>query len=117
LQYAAFGAVGLETALALVITNLVNTGVLSMAEAIRRMTIEPARVLGIAAGTLAEGAVADVTVIDAEARFTVRSAEFKSKARNTPFEGFELTGKAAATIVRGEIVHGALKAAGVAAGV
>lgn len=106
LQYAAFGIVGLETALPLVITNLVKPGVVSLSEAIAKMTIAPASILGIDAGTLADGAVADVTVIDPEAKVTVRAAEFKSMARNTPFEGFELTGKAVKTIVAGKVVSG-----------
>lgn len=107
LQNAAFGMVGLETSLPLVLTNLVKTGVLTLGEAVAKMTIEPARVLGLQSGTLAEGVVADVTVIDPEASYTVRSSEFKSMGRNTAFEGFELTGRAVATIVAGEVVHGA----------
>ncbi len=109
LAYAAFGIVGLETSLPLVITNLVKPGVLSMADAIAKMTIAPARILGLESGTLADGAVADVTVIDPEAKVTVRASEFKSMGRNTPFEGFELTGKAVATIVAGRVVSESLK--------
>ena len=104
LAYAAFGIVGLETAVSLVITNLVKPGVLSLPDAIAEMTVAPARILGLEAGTLADGAVADVTVIDPEAKVTVRAAEFKSMGRNTPFEGFELTGKAVATVVAGKVV-------------
>ncbi len=112
LQYAAFGMTGLETALSLMVTNLVETGVVTLGEAIAKMTIEPARVLGIPAGTLAEGAAADITVIDPNAEVTVRASEMKSKARNTPFDGFKLRGKAAATMVGGVFVNGenALKA-------
>lgn len=106
LQDAAFGMVGLETALSLVITNLVKPGVLSLGDAIARMTIEPARMLGINAGTLAEGAAADVTVIDPEAEVVVRSSEFRSMGRNTPFDDAALTGRAVATICGGEVVHG-----------
>ncbi len=109
LQDAAFGMVGLETAVSLTITNLVKSGVLTLPEAIAKMTVEPARILGIPAGTLAEGSAADVTILDPEANVVVRSSEFKSMGRNTPFEGFELTGKPVATIVRGEIKHGTLK--------
>lgn len=108
LQYAAFGMVGLETALALTITNLVKTGVLSLSDAIAKMTVKPARILGIESGTLADGAIAEVTVIDPEAKVTVRAAEFKSLGRNTAFEGFELTGKAVATVVAGKVVSGEL---------
>lgn len=113
LAHAAFGMVGLETAVPLVITNLVKPGVLSLADAIAKMTVAPTRILslsknGLGAGTLAEGAVADVTVIDPEAKVTVRAAEFKSMGRNTPFEGFELTGKAVATVVAGKVVSSSL---------
>ena len=108
LAYAAFGIVGLETALALTITNLVKPGVVTLSEAIAKMTTGPTSILGIDAGTLADGAVADVTIINPEAKVTVRAAEFKSMGRNTPFEGFELTGKAVATIVAGKVVSGEL---------
>ena len=107
LQDAAFGMVGLETAVPLVMTNLVSSGVISISEAVAKMTIEPARLLGIEAPTLAPGAVADVTILDPEAEVVVRSAEFRSKGKNTPFEGCRLTGKVVATMVAGEIVHGA----------
>jgi dihydroorotase len=72
------------------------------------MTLAPAHILGLQSGTLAEGAAADITIIDLDASVTVRSSEFKSLGRNTPFEGFELTGKAVATIVAGEFVSGEL---------
>jgi dihydroorotase len=107
LQDAAFGMVGLETAVPLVITNLVKTGVMELGKAIAKLTIDPARALGINAGTLAEGAPADITIIDTESVNVVRSSDFRSMGRNTPFEGFKLVGKVAATIVGGEIVHGA----------
>ena len=112
LQNAAFGMVGLETAVSLVMTNLVAGGVLSINDAIAKMAAGPARVLGINAGTLEEGSAADVTVIDPEAKVVVDSSQFRSKGRNTPFEGLELTGKAVATLVAGEFAHGSLKAEG-----
>jgi len=111
LQYAAFGMVGLETAVPLVMTNLVKPGVLSFADALSKMTAAPARVLGLDSGKLAEGASADITIIDPEADLVVRSSEFRSMGRNTPFEGFELTGAVVATIVQGEFRHGSLKCA------
>jgi len=109
LQDAAFGMVGLETAVSVTMTHLVKTGVLALPEAISKMTAEPAKIVGIPKGSLAEGSVADITVLDPDASVTVRSSEFKSLGRNTPFEGFELTGKSVATIVAGEIKHGSLK--------
>jgi len=117
LQYAAFGMVGLETAVSLVITNLVNAGAVSLSEAIAKMTVEPAKILGIEAGTLADGAVADVTIIDPEAKIVVESSKFKSKGRNTPFEGFELSGKAVATVVAGGMKHNLLPLLGERSGV
>ncbi|MEN6357375.1 MAG: dihydroorotase [Armatimonadota bacterium] len=104
LQDAAFGAVGLETALPLVLTNLVKTGVLSLSDAIAKMTIAPANALGIDSGTLKEGAIADITIIDPETKVTVKASEFKSKSRNTPFDGMKLTGKAVVTIVGGKVI-------------
>ncbi|MCL5103509.1 MAG: dihydroorotase [Armatimonadetes bacterium] len=106
LQDALFGMVGLETALPLVITNLVKPGILSLSEAVSKLTDQAAHVLGIGAGTLADGAPADITIIDPEAKITVRADEFKSMARNTPFDGVDLTGKVVATIVGGEVKHG-----------
>ncbi len=105
LQDAAFGMVGLETALSLVITNLVKPGLLDLQKAISKLTIEPARALGINAGTLKKGVPADVTIIDMESVNVVRSSEFRSMGRNTPFEGAKLFGKVVATIVRGEVVY------------
>jgi dihydroorotase len=111
---APFGIVGLETSLALGVTHLVRPGHLSLAELIRRMSAEPARILKLPGGTLAPGAPADVTVFDPEATWTVVPEAFVSKGRNTPFAGHTLTGRAVATVVNGEIVYEA--AAAVAAG-
>jgi len=102
---AAFGIVGLETALGLVITELVEPGFLTLAKAIEKMTIKPASALNLPFGSLKKGCKADITIIDPDFQWTVRSGEFKSKGRNMPFEGRKLTGKAVAAIVGGEIVH------------
>ncbi len=104
MQYAAFGMVGLETALPLVITNLVKPGTLTLSDAISKMTVGPAKILGLDAGTLADGAIGDVTVFDPDATITVRADKFKSMGRNTPFDGAELTGKVVATVVNGKVV-------------
>lgn len=103
---AAFGMIGLETAVPLVLTKLVGEGVLTLAQAIEKMTFAPARILGLPTGTLKEGAVADLTILDLDAPVVVNSSEFQSKSRNTPFEGWELKGKAVATIVGGNLVYG-----------
>jgi dihydroorotase len=106
---ASFGIVGIETAVPLTITKLVDEGVLSLSEAIEKLTAAPAKALGLNRGTLAEGAVADVVVFDPEAEITVDASEFKSMGRNTPFDGMKLRGRVVATIAGGKVVSGELK--------
>jgi dihydroorotase len=103
LDQAPFGIVGLETTLGLVITKLIEPGHLDWMTALAKMTINPARILGIPKGTLAIGADADITIIDPEVRWTVNPAEFRSKSNNTPFAGWELKGRASAVIVGGDV--------------
>ncbi|MDN5332459.1 MAG: dihydroorotase [Tepidanaerobacteraceae bacterium] len=102
---AAFGISGLETSLGLVLTFLVGPGKLSLEEVVEKMSANPARILKIEGGTLKEGAVADITVIDLKKKWAVKSAKFFSKGKNTPFEGWELKGKAVMTMVGGRIVY------------
>ncbi|MEZ0336125.1 MAG: dihydroorotase [Gemmatimonadales bacterium] len=99
------GIIGLETALGLAVTELVDTGLLGLPELIKRMSVMPARIFNLTGGTLAPGAAADVVVFDAEERWVVRPEEFYSKSRNTPFGGRELRGRASATIVRGHLAY------------
>lgn len=101
---APFGIVGLETAVGLVLTHVVRTGVISLPEMIVRMSSAPARAFNLAGGTLAVGSPADVSVIDLNRVWTVDPANFLSKSGNTPFGGWELTGAPAATIVGGRVV-------------
>jgi dihydroorotase len=103
LDRAPFGIIGLETALSLVITRLIEPGHLDWSEAIAKMTINPAQILGIKKGTLQVGADADVTIIDPNAQWVVDPGRFRSKSRNTPFDGWELHGRAQMTIVGGRI--------------
>jgi dihydroorotase len=98
------GIIGLETALGLAITELVEAGLLSLTELVSRMSTMPARVFNLPGGTLARGAAADVVVLDPAASWTVRPEEFFSKSRNTPFEGRRLRGRTETTIVRGQVV-------------
>lgn len=107
LDQAPFGIIGLETSLALVITRLIEPGHLDWPTALAKMTINPARVLGIDKGTLAVGADADITVIDPDIRWTVDPAKFRSKSINTPFAGWNLRGRADTVIVGGRIKHSA----------
>jgi dihydroorotase len=105
LDQAPFGIVGLETALGLVVTQLIEQGHLDWPQAIAKLTINPARILGLSKGTLAIGADADVTVIDPEAEWTVDPTKFASKSTNTPFAGWKLRGRADTVIVGGRVKY------------
>ncbi|MDQ6830128.1 MAG: dihydroorotase, partial [Gemmatimonadota bacterium] len=89
---APFGIVGLETALALAVTDLVGDGVLDFAQLVERMSCAPARIFHLPGGTLATGAVADVTVFDPTRKWIVDPTAFLSKGRNTPYTGRALRG-------------------------
>ncbi len=102
---APFGIVGLETNLSLCHDRLVRTGVLSLSRLIELYSTAPARLLGVPGGTLALGSVADVTLFDPEAEVTVHAGDFRSKSRNTPFEGWTLRGRPAGTILGGRLVE------------
>lgn len=99
---AASGFTGLETSLALCL-RLVAEGLLTLPELIERMTIRPARILRIPKGTLADGADADVTVIDPALEWTVDRDRFRSLGKNSPFDRWTLKGKAVLTIVGGKV--------------
>jgi dihydroorotase len=103
LDHAPFGIIGLETLLPITIHGLIEPGYLTWPEVIRKLTINPARLLGIPKGTLRPGADADVTLIDPEARWTIDPAQFYSKSRNTPYGGWEVRGRAHTVIVGGEV--------------
>jgi dihydroorotase len=98
------GIIGLETALGLALTELVETGLLSLGGLVTRMSVMPARIFSLPGGTLAPGAPADVVVLDPVVEWTVQPEEFFSKSRNTPFGGRRLKGRAETTIVRGQVV-------------
>lgn len=103
-DYAPFGMIGLETALGLVITKLVNNKILSISEALAKLTSNPARIFGLDKGSLSIGADADVTIIDKNLEWVVDREKFASKSKNSPFGGWKLKGKAVKTIVGGEVV-------------
>ncbi len=94
------GIIGLETALALGITNLVDKGYLSISQLIERMSANPARMYGLPAGTMSEGSAADIVIFDAGAEQTIQS--FASKSSNSPFAGQTLKGIVKYTIVGGK---------------
>jgi len=98
------GIVGLETALGLIYGKLVEKGALDLAGMVMKMSVTPARLFRLPGGTLAPGSVADVTVFDPDAEWTVDPSTFLSKSRNTPFKGWSLKGKPRFTIVEGVAV-------------
>ena len=98
------GIIGLETALGLAVTELVDTGLLTLPDLVLRMSTLPARLFHLPGGTLATGAPADIVVFDPAAEWDVRADQFHSKSRNTPFGGRRLRGRAEVTLVGGEVV-------------
>jgi len=100
---AASGMIGLQSALPLVL-SLVDEGCLSLSRAVQKMTIAPARVLGVEGGHLREGSPADVTIVDTDARYVFSRDMILSKSRNTPFLGREMKGIAHLTMIGGRVV-------------
>jgi dihydroorotase len=107
--HAVNGVVGLETALGLAL-QLMHRSLIKPTRLVEMMSVNPAALLRLEAGTLAVGAIADVTVIDPNLEWTVAPEKFLSKSRNTPFAGMRLKGSAVLTIVAGEIVYDGRKA-------
>lgn len=103
LAEAPFGIAGLETAVPLLLTELVRPGLLSLAGLVEAYSCRPARLLGLPGGTLRRGAPADLAVLDLEAASTVEPARFYSRARHSPFAGRTLRGRPVMTLVGGEI--------------
>jgi dihydroorotase len=101
---APFGIVGLETCVPIVFDRLVHAGKITVTRMIELLSTNPARVMNLPGGTLAEGAPGDLTILAPDVKTTVRAAELKSKSKNTPFDGWELRGGVAATIVGGRVV-------------
>ncbi len=105
LATAPFGVTGLETALGLAITRLVEPGLIDLICLINLMSVRPAQILRLPLGRLRPGELADLTVFDPKREWTYRAAEGKSKSRNSPFDGWKLRGAVIATIVGGKIVY------------
>ncbi len=103
-DYAPNGIIGLETAFGLAMTVLVEGEVLTLNQAIARLTAEPARIFNLPKGTLSVGADADVTILDPSREWVVDVRKFASKSRNSPFHGWKLRGEVLATIVGGKVV-------------
>jgi len=101
---APFGIVGLETAVPLSFDRLVHSGVIPLRRMIELLSVNPARVLHIPGGTLSEGAPADITVLAPDLPVRIEAAKLRSRSKNTPFDGWQLRGGVAATIVGGRTV-------------
>jgi dihydroorotase len=98
---APFGIVGLETAMSLSLDRLVHAGLIRLPRLVELMSINPARILRVPGGTLGEGAPADITILAPELRVRVKASSMRSRSKNTPFDGWELRGGVAATVVGG----------------
>ncbi len=102
---AAFGISGIETSFALSYTYLVKSGLISLTELAEIMCLKPAEILDLEGGKLVVGAPADIAIVDIDKKFTIDGSEFVSKGKNTPFNGYEVYGVVACTIVDGEIKY------------
>jgi len=102
---APFGIVGLETAVPLSFDRLVHSGVIPLRRLIELLSVNPARVLSLPGGTLSEGAAADITVLAPDLPVRIEAAKLRSRSKNTPFDGWQLRGGVAATLVGGRIVY------------
>ena len=98
------GVVGLETSLGLVYGHLVEKGLIDLPTMVERMSCQPARAFKLPGGTLTPGSPGDVTVLDPDLEWTVDRKAFVSMSSNTPFDGWELTGRAVLTVVGGQVV-------------
>lgn len=105
LEQAPSGMVGLETSLAVSLIQLYHTGEMTLPEIIAKMTIQPARLLGLEKGRLSVGRAADLTLFDPDEEWVVDASQFASKGRNTPFDGWKLKGKVKYTIVDGKMIY------------
>ena len=102
---APFGITGLETAVSLCFDRLVHRQVIGLSRLIELLSVNPARILRVAGGTLSVGAAADITILAPDLPVTVTASAMRSKSRNTPFDGWQLHGGVAATIVGGRVVY------------
>src|SRR5580765_3520080 len=102
---APFGITGLETAVSLCFDRLVHAGLVTIGRLVELLSVNPARILRLPGGSLAEGAPADITLLAPDLAVTVSAARTRSKSKNTPFDGWSLRGGVAATIVGGRVVY------------
>ena len=104
-DHAPFGIVGLETALPLSLDRLVHAGRIRLSRLVELLSVNPARILKVAGGSLSEGAPADITIIAPDLKVRIEAAKLRSRSKNTPFDGWELRGGVAATLVGGRPLY------------
>lgn len=104
-ERAEFGVIGLETELAVSITELVHTGLLDWKAWVEKLALNPAKILGIDKGTLRQGKDADIVVVSPDKEWIVQKEEFVSKSKNSPFIGRKLKGLVEYTICRGKLAY------------
>jgi dihydroorotase len=102
---APFGITGLETAVSLCFDRLVHAGVVSLPRLVELLSVNPARILRVPGGSLAEGAPADISILAPDLQVKVDAKTMRSRSKNTPFDGWTLRGGVAATIVGGRVVY------------
>jgi dihydroorotase len=102
---APFGIVGLETAVPLSLDRLVHAGRIRLSRMVELLSVNPARILNVPGGTLSEGAPADITIIAPDLKVRIEAAKLRSRSKNTPFDGWELRGGVAATLVGGRPLY------------
>ena len=102
---APFGITGLETAVSLTISELVDKNILTPLQMAEKMSYNPAKILGINKGRLQQASPADIVVIDPDAEYVIDSSKFLSKGKNTPFEGRKVKGVVRATIAGGKVIY------------
>jgi dihydroorotase len=107
---APFGIVGLETAIPLTLDRLLHTGLVRLPRIVELLSVNPARILRVAGGTLSEGAPADITILAPDLKVRIDAKALRSRSKNTPFDGWELRGGVAATIVGGRILFASAEA-------
>jgi dihydroorotase len=102
---APFGIVGLETAVPLALDRLVHAGRIRLSRMVELLSVNPARILNVPGGTISEGAPADITIIAPDLKVRIEAAKLRSRSKNTPFDGWELRGGVAATLVAGRPLY------------
>ena len=99
------GSIGMETSLSAAVTYLVDKGILTFTQLIEKMSLNPARILGIQAGTLSIGSPADIVIFDSNEAYTVDVNKLHGKSQNTPFKNMQLKGRVRYTLLSGNIVY------------